>query len=35
MYEIKINKLDLSNIKLDKTKKSLLSKLYFKMIDLF
>ena len=35
MYEIKINKLDLSNIKLDKTKKSFFSKLYFKMIDLF
>ena len=35
MYEDKINKLDLSNIKLDKTKKSFLSKLYLKMIDLF
>ena len=35
MYEIKINKLDLSNIKLDKTKKSFLSKLYFKIIELF
>lgn len=35
MHETKINKLDLSNIKLDKTKKSFLSKLYFKMIDLF
>ena len=31
----KINKLDLSDIKLDKTKKSFLSKLYFKMIELF
>ena len=31
----KINKLDLSNIKLDKAKKSFFSKLYFKMIDLF
>lgn len=28
-------KLDLSNIKLDKTKKSFLSKLYFKIIELF
>ena len=35
MQEIKINNLDLSNIKLVKTKKSFLSKLYFKIIDLF
>ena len=35
MYEIKINKLDLSNIKLDKTKKSLLKVVYLKIIDLF
>jgi len=35
MQQIKINKLDLSDIKLDKTKKSFLSKLYFKIIELF
>lgn len=35
MQEIKINNLDLSDIKLDKPKKSFLSKLYFKIIDLF
>lgn len=35
MHEIKINKLDLSNIKLDKTKKSFFSKLYLKIIELF
>lgn len=33
MYEI--NKLDLSDIKLDKTKKSFLKVVYLKMIDLF
>ena len=31
----KVYDLNLSNIKLDKTKKSFMSKLYFKMIDLF
>ena len=33
MYET--NKLDLSNIKLDKTKKSLLKVVYLKIIELF
>lgn len=33
MYEI--NKLDLSNIKLDKTKTSFFGKLYLKIIELF
>ena len=35
MYEIKINKLNLSNIKLDKTKKSFFKVAYLKIIDLF
>lgn len=35
MNNIKSINMDLSNIKLDKTKKSLLSKLYFKIINLF
>lgn len=35
MNNIKLINMDISNIKLDKTKKSLFSKLYFKIIDLF
>lgn len=35
MNNIKLINMDLSNIKLDKTKKSFISKLYFKIIDLF
>lgn len=35
MYEIKINKLDLSNIELDKTKKSFFKVVYLKIIELF
>lgn len=35
MNNLKSINMDLSNIKLDKTKKSFMSKLYFKIIDLF
>jgi len=35
MNDFKLINMDLSNIKLNKTKKSLFSKLYFKIIDLF
>lgn len=35
MNNIKSIDMNLSNIKLDKTKKSFMSKLYFKIIDLF